>query len=913
LLLGRRQESASLHALLDEARSGQSATIVLRGDAGVGKTALLDDLSRSATDVRLIRTVGVESEMELPFAALQLVCAPILDLAERIPSPQRLALATALGLESAPAPDRYLVGLAVLSLFSEATDTRPLLCIVDDAQWLDRASAQVLAFAARRLLAESVLLVFATRETSDDLAGLPELFVAGLHDAEARELLSLILPWPFDERIRERLLAEARGNPLALLELPRGLPPADLAGGYGLPGSVPLSGRMEESFLRRMEHLSHETMQLLTLAAAEPIGDWGLVSRAAKRIGMAPEAIELADAGGLVDLGGRIVFRHPLVRSAIYGAASAGDRRKLHAALADETDPELDPDRRSWHRARATAGPDEDVAEELELSASRAQARGGLAAAAAFLERAAELTVDPSRRARRAVAAARAKHEAGAPEDAIAWLAAARGGPLDELERAQMDLLRAEIAYSQNRGSDAPPLLLSAARRLERLDIRLARDTYHEAIWAAHFAGRLARGAGILEIARAALSAPRPNGAPLASDLLLDGMATALVKGYPAGVRAMKQAVKAYRSEDVPAEELLRWSWPAAVAAMVLWDDESFVALAGRHVQLARETGALTGLPIALSAQVFAGAFVGDLATAGELIQEMKTITEVIGSRPPPYGPLIVAAWRGNEDETLGLADSAFREAEIRGEGAAIAVAHYALAVLSNSLGRYDKALSAAKASYLPEKEGFTISNFALVEIVEAALRTGARGEATDAADLISQIAQASGADWARGIHARSQALIAGGDQAESYFREALEKLGRTKIQSELARTRLLYGEFLRRENRRVDAREQLRLAHEMFTTTGANGFAERARRELLATGETVRKRTVETLQQLTAQENQIARLAADGRTNPEIGAELFISARTVEWHLRKVYPKLGISSRRQLSAVLANRTRESV
>ena len=891
-------------ALLEAVRGGRSGVLVVRGEAGVGKTALLDYAVESAADLTVARAVGVESESELAFAALHQLCGPMLDRIQKLPDPQREALGTAFGLTLGPAPDRFLIGLAVLSLLSEVAEERPLLCVVEDAQWLDQASAQVLAFVARRLLAESVLMVFGARYSTVELTGLPELVVEGLPASDARELLTAAVRWPLDEQVRERIIAETRGNPLALLELPRGLSPAQLAGGFGLPEVLPLSGRIEESFLRRVDGLPDQARRLLVLVAADPVGDPALVWRAAARLGIGTEAAAPAADAGLVEFGVAVRFRHPLVRSAVYRAASVAARREAHAALAEATDPGVDPDRRAWHAAQATPGPDEQVAAELERSAGRAQARGGLAAAAAFFERAAVLTADATHRARRVLAAAQAKLLAGAPDAALGLVAAAEAGPLDEFERAQADRLRAQIAFTQRRDSDAPVLLLRAAKRLEPLDSGLARETYLDALWAARSARRVGSEGGVREVAAAALAAP-PADPRRVSDLLLDGLATELTEGYEAAAPTLKQAVSECRGSS--SEEVLRWLWPAAVAARILWDDEAFDALATRHIELGRSTGALTGLPIAYTMGILAHVFAGELTSAAQLVEELQTVTEAMQSYLPPYGPVIVAAWRGREGEASVLIEGALREAASRGEGVVTAVAQYARAVLCNGLGRYPEALAAATESDSPDS--LLVSKMVVVELIESAARTGARATATGALARLSEMARVSGTDWVVGIEARSRAMLSEGDAAESCYREAVERLGRTRVRAELARTHLLYGEWLRRENRRVDARQELRRAHEMLTEMGLEGFAQRARQELMATGETVRKRSVETAVDLTPQEAQIARLARDGLSNPEISTQMFISARTVEWHLRKVFTKLGITSRRELRSVLPTRT----
>jgi hypothetical protein len=788
----------------------------------------------------------------------------MLDRLELLPPPQRDALGTAFGLNAKGVPDRFLIGLAVLNLLSGAAEQRPLLCVIDDAHWLDRASAQALAFTARRLFAESVGLLFATRDECEEFRGLPELVVEGLTAADADELLGSVLQGPLDERVRERIVAETRGNPLALVELPRGLTAAELAGGFGLPDAPQLSNRIEESFLRRLGELPEDTQVLVLIAAAEPVGDAALVWRAAERLGLRVEARHHADAAGLLEIGSRVRFRHPLVRSAAYRAASLEDRHRAHAALAAVTDPELDPDRRAWHRAQAAARPDEDVATELERSAGRAQARGGLAAAAAFLDRAVDLTLDPPRRAQRALAAAQAKHLTGASDAALRLLATAEAGPLDELGQARAELLRAQLAYAQNRRSDAPGLLCRAAKRLEPLNVGLARATYLEAMSAAQFAGHFAYGGGLLEVARAALKAPPPEEAPRAADLLLDGLAMQAIDSYAAGAPVVKRALSLFSSEETLDGEELRWLWLASRTAVYMWDDDAWDALATRHVQIARETGALTLLPLALNMRMSAHALSGGLGAADALSEELRAAIEATGTLLPPYGALVVAAWKGREVEAFELIETTTSEVLARGEGLGLTAAQWAGAALFNSLGRTRDALAAAEQT-CERPEHLAFYNWGLVELIEAAVRSGEPERAAEALDALTTRTQASGTDWAVGIEARSRALLSDGEVAENNYRDAVDRLGHTRIRVDLARAHLLYGEWLRRERRRLDAREQLRTAGEIFTAMGAEAFADRAERELLATGETVRKRTVESRDELTAQERQIARLARDG------------------------------------------------
>jgi DNA-binding CsgD family transcriptional regulator len=913
MVRGRSAECTELDRLLETLHSGQSAVLVLAGEAGIGKTALLGYAAERAEGCRSLRAVGVESEMELPFAGLHQLCVPLLARLDRLPAPQEDALGIAFGLTSGSRPDRFLVGLAVLSLLSDAAEERPLLCLIDDAQWLDQSSSQVLAFVARRLAAESIVVVFAERESGelDALAGLPELPLKGLSDVDARELLGSVVSGPLDERIAEQLVAETHGNPLALLELPHGLSPAELAGGFALTTALPLPSLIEESFRQRVERLPDDSQRLLLVAAAEPIGDPRLLWRAAERLGLGPEAVEPAEAAGLITLGARVTFRHPLLRSAIYRAAPAHERRSAHDVLAAATDPALDPDRRAWHRAQAALAPDEAVAAELERSADRARARGGLAAAAAFLERAAALTPDPAHRARRELTAAQAKHEAGAPAAALKLLAAAdQGSPLDELERARLERLHAQLAFASRRGSDAPPLLLAAAKRLEPLDAELARETCLEALAAAIFAGRLGSRHGVSEVAEAARAAPPAPRPARTIDLLLDGLATRFTDGYAAGVPPLRRALDAVSRDEGHSEDDIRWLWLACRIAPDLWEDETWHELATRQLQRARDAGALSVLPLAATYGAGVHVHAGEFAAAAALIEEADAITEATGNAPLGYTSLVLAAWRGEEAQALELIEASREDAAGRGEGRAITLAEYATAVLYNGLSRYQAALAAAQRAC--EYDDLGLFGWALVELVEAGARSGEPELAADALESLSERTSLGGTNWALGIEARSRALLSNGRAAEDLYLEAMERLGRCRIKVHLARAHLIYGEWLRRENRRIDARETLRTGHEMFSAMGAEAFAERAARELLATGEKARKRTPDTRGQLTAQETQIAELAREGHSNPEIGARLFISPRTVEYHLHKVFTKLEISSRNDLQRVLPSEAREA-
>ena len=903
-LAGRAAECATLDRLLAQAHAGQSAALVLRGEPGIGKSALLEYTAQHAEDFRVLRATGVEWEMELPFAGVHQLCAELLDDRERLPAPQQDALATAFGLTSGPQPDRFLVGLAVLSLLSDAPGDCPLVCLVDDVQWLDRSSAQVLAFVARRLAAESVILLFAERDPRrvEELAGLPELRVDGLADASALELLSSVIAAPLDERVRARILAETHGNPLALLELPREFSAQGLAGGFGLPGDRSVPDRIEASFRRRVQELPPATQRLLLLAAADPTGEPALLVRASEEIRVPIRELSAAETSGLVEFGAHVTFRHPLLRSASYRAAGPEDRRDAHRALAKATDADVDPDRRAWHRAHATAQPDEDVALELVRSAARARARGGLSAAAAFLERSAALTPDPARRAKRELEASASKQLAGASREAARLLARAAGGPLDDLDLARLPLLHGQIEVDLSRGVDALPLLLDAAQQLEPLDVPLSRDAYLAALRAASVAGRL--GPGTTGVARAALRAPPAPNEPRAVDLLVDGLAVRFTDGYAAGAAPLKRALTALRREGERNEVSVRWPWFARRVAAELFDDDTWHFLTTRSVQIARESGALAVLPLALNHLAHLRCWEGDLDGASALLDEAAGIAAAIGVEPIIFGSLPLAGLRGNEAVVVDLLQGAIPAAIARGsEGVVLTFSEYAQAVLYNGLGRYEAALAPAQSA--GARDELLLSVLALPELVEAARRCNQADVADAALENLSERTRAAGTEWALGIEARSRALLRDGAAADQLYREAIDRLGRTRTAFELGRAHLLYGEWLRRGRRRIDAREQLRRAQDMFTSMGAQAFAARAGRELLATGETARKRTDQTRDELTAQETQIAQLARGGLSNGEIGARLFISPRTVEYHLHKVFTKLDITSREHLDRVL--------
>jgi DNA-binding CsgD family transcriptional regulator len=905
-LRGRHRECGLLDRLIDAVRAGESRALVLRGEPGVGKTALLDYLVDHASGCVVARAAGVQSEMELAFSGVHQLCAPMLDHLDRLPVPQRDALRTALGISAGSAPDRFLVGLAVLGLLSDVAEQRPLICVVDDVQWLDHASSQVLAFVARRLQAESVGVVLAARTPGEDLAGLPELVVEGLAEGDARSVLDSVLAGPLDVRVRDRIVAETRGNPLALVELPRGLTPAELAGGFGLAAAAPVSGRIEQVFQRRLDALPADTRLLLLVAAAEPVGDPLLVWRAAERLGISTRAATPAAEAGLLEFGTRVLFRHPLVRSVAYRSSLVQDRRDVHRALAEVTDAGRDPDRRAWHRAQAAAGPDEDVAEELERLAARAQARGGLAAAAAFLERAATLTPEPTRRAQRLLAAAQTKRDVGALDAALGLLVAVEAGPPDAARTAEVEYLRGQIALMQRRGTDAARLLLRAARRLDPLDADLARETHLEALGTAMWAGDLDNTASVLEAAKAARVAPPGAKPPRVVDVLLDAFARRLTEGYTAAAPTLTRALELALAPSGADDDRRLWLTSlraGAITALELWDAESAHALAVRLVQSARDTGAVARLQFALNTLAWTHLVAGELTAAAALIEEDRVIAEATGNPLLGNARAALAAWAGREAPASELIEAMLRESTEHGLGRTVDFATYASAVLYNGLGRYGAARDAAWQVF--ERDQLEYGPFVVPELAEAASRTGDTALVTTVLEWLSERTAVTPTDWALGIEARIRALLSEGEAAERFYRESIARLGHSRVRAQLARGHLLYGEWLRRERRRNDARAQLRIAHDMLQAMGIEAFAERARRELAATGETARKRTVDTSLQLTAQEAQIARLARDGLSNPEIGARLFISARTVKYHLSKVFLKLDITSRSQLDRVL--------
>lgn len=902
-LVGRRDEQQQLDQLLKRIRGGSSGVLVLRGEAGIGKTALLLDVRDQASDLRIIALSGAESEMELAYAGVQQLCAPLLGHIDRLPDPQKNALRVALGLRDGAAPDRLLVGLGVLSLLSEAGAERPTICVIDDAQWVDRASRQALVFAGRRLAADRVGMIFAARgsQTDPELSDLPELHLGGLADADARALLSTIMPTRLDEIVRANILAEAEGNPLALLELNRALPPARLAGGYGLASAKPLATRIEQTYSQRLRELPSQTRMLLLLAAAEPTGEPAWLWAAAARLGIGADAVVMAEQSGMVTVDTRLRFRHPLVRSAIYRTASSSERRQAHAALAEVISGPVAHEHRAWHRAHAADAPDETVAMDLERSAERARRRGGSAAAATFLAYAVELTPDPVLRAGRALTAALSKLDAGDPQ-AAAQLLTPVAGAHDELLSARADLVRAKIAFAAKRGRDAPPLLLAAAERLRSVDAALARNAYLDALVAAMIVGRLYSDVdgSAAAIATAARQVSPPPGPATTADLFLDGLVVRLTDGHAAAAPLLRQAISRYLHDDAAGTADPRSHDITLRVLLDLFDQDTYSSLNARQLGLLRAAGELTVLPAALTTHAGACVTAGDFAQAADLLEQSEAISAATGAPPHRSIQTYLAACRGQEQLAKDLAAATIQEATVRGEGSEITVVLFALAVLHNGLAQYDEAFAACTSGL--EYDDVGMYGHLLNEMVEAAARSGRTSVAETAAAQLIERADATGTSTALGYSARAKALLSAGTVAEHQYRSAVTELERSPLKVLTARTHLLFGEWLRRENRRTEARTELRIAYEMFLQMGADGFTERSRRELQAAGEPLRKERADTsTMTLTTQESYIARLAGDGYTNAEIASHLFISPRTVEWHLSKIFAKLGVSSRRAL------------
>jgi DNA-binding CsgD family transcriptional regulator len=905
-LLGREDEQAEIVQLLASVRSGLSAALVLRGEAGVGKTALIDDAVAGAADLEVVRLVGIESEMQLGFAGLHQLLTPFRDDIEASPAPQMRALNAVFGISDDDAPEAFLVGLATLTLLSHAARRRALLIVVDDAQWWDQESADVLGFVARRLYADRVGLLIAVRDPRDRQAALdtvPSVTIEPLSERASVELLASAVEGPVASNVRDRILADALGNPLALLELTRALSAEQLSGVAMLPDPLAFGGHLEARFLRQVRELPAETQRFLLVAAAEPTGDPALVWRAGQHLDFDARALLAAEAEHLISPGPPLRFRHSLIRSAIYHGVSDAERRQAHSALAAATDVESDPDRRAWHRAAAAHAPDEDVAAELEVAANRARSRGGHATTAALLSRAAQLTPDPGRRGLRYFAAAESDFTAGSSPRAHVNLQHALAD-LDGSSLAQARRLEALIFFidmdradTLGRAKRVVPMLLDAAVALGPIDIHSARETLLDAIQMAVYFGT-ASPTTLEEVARAAQSFTLAGGTePTSIDLLLDALAELYVEGYANAVPVLQRALAAIRS-DPAAREFPRRLALGCWAAFALSHDEAVRSVANECVALCRSRGAFQVLPEPLNYLGQWALRTGSLVAAGEYFTEADAMRSLLDRTGPATAELlIVSAWQGRERGVRAAAAERAAIARELGLGLVVDLADYALVLLELGLGNY-RAAAVCRPNFAPD---LALGPFRAVDAIEAHVRGGDHETAVAALEWLSSRARANGSSIDLGLAARGRALLSDDADAEDHYRDALARLGESGAPLHLARAQLLYGEWLRRQNRRRDARVHLSAALETFESAGANAFADRTRVELLATGVNARKRVEETRRDLTPQEEQIARLAAGGATNPEIAARLFISSNTVEYHLRKVYRKLDIKSRREL------------
>ncbi len=908
MLVGRDDETGALEDVLAAVRDGLSGVLVLRGEAGIGKTALLDRAAGMAPDMRVAWVAGVESEMDLGFAGLHQLLVPLLDGLHELPAPQRAALQSAFGLAAGPPPDRFLVGLATLTLLTGAAAGRPVLCVVDDAQWLDRASAEVLGFVARRLFADRVGMLFAVREGEERAVvfeGLPELPVGGLAEDAARELLAAAAGGAVDPRVGARIVAETAGNPLGLVEFGGELTAGERSGAVPLTGPLRFGGRLEKLYLSRVRALPADAQTLLLVLAADQLGDPAKVWRAAGRLGIGPEAVELPGVERLVTGAPSLQFRHPLTRSIVYHGARSVARWRVHEALAAASDPVRDPDRRAWHLAQAVSGPDEEAAGELEASAGRARGRGGWASSAAFLERSAELTQNAARRARRLVAAAGARLAAGETPAARALLDRAAPDLPDPVVSARARRLEGDILFAAGEPAAATSVLLEAARMVAPYDARLARDTLLEA-----FAAQLSsRAAGTAEVLQAVRSAPGVTESPAtAGDLLLDGFAAVAERRFAVGSGLLRQAVAAVTGgQPVPGDAPQRFL-AFRLAVTELYDDSAWRELAGQWVARARARGALAAMVAGLGFQACSQLAEGRFAAAEATIAEARTLAGAMGNRTYLAGlanaELEVLAWRGDQAAARPLAARLLRVAADQGDGHGMQRVHKALAALELGLGNNQEALHYA----LKAVAGQPVLSFQPGPdvLIEAAIRCGDRAAATAALEAVAPRWLACETPWSLGLLARGQALLADDEHAEDGYRLSIERLRQCQVTPELARSHLLYGEWLRRRRRRRGAREQLRAACELFGTLGMEAFAHRAQAELRAAGEHTVARGAAAPDTLTPQEAQIARLAAGGATNLQIAAQLFISASTVDYHLRKVFRKLGVASRVRLAHMLS-------
>ncbi|GAB7043942.1 MULTISPECIES: helix-turn-helix transcriptional regulator [Catenuloplanes] len=908
--LGRRQERAALREHIEAARRATGGAILVTGPAGIGKTALVGETIQAVTGVRVLQTVGAQYDMELPYAALQQLLQPLTDSIESLPEQQAQAVASALGMGMGKtvAPSSVLVALGTLNLLAGTAEDLPVICVVDDAHWLDDASSQALAFVARRLGGMAVSLIFVAREplTSDVLNGVTVLRLHGLEDTDARILLRTSLRAPLDPRVRDRILAEAQGNPLALLELPRSADMGALAGGFGIPAGAQLPRTLEAGFQERLERLPAHARLFLLVASADPTGDPVVVWRAARHLGLDPVSASHGVDSGLMQTDIRIRFRHPLVRSAIYESATSDDRRAVHDALALATDPLIDPERRAWHAAQAAVEPDERLAEELERLANRARARGGLAASGAFLEQSAALTPDIGARARRLLAAALARRECGDFSRALRLVAEAEAAGHDPVVHAEAQVVRARVAFDRGRDESAVRELIAAAKAVGPFDVLLGRDVLFDALAAATFLGRIATWSLTVDLAEAVLGLPVVEDRKRPLDRLLDGLISRITNGGKVDQQAIRPVLALYMKhgseagQDTRADERFGIGelWLACSAAEDIWDDRIFVALARQQLDYARDNGALAAMPVALSYRALSLVHEGRFPPAQRLVDEAYAVSDEIGAPRMAFVDMAIAAWQGDRQRVRKLTEQAAADATARGEGRLLTAAEYATAVHFNGMGEFEAAADACRTAVHLDEPSFPV--WLIPEFVEATARSGQREEALEVVRRLEQVAAGLDTDWCTGTARYIRALVSAGDEADTAYQESITYLARTSGRIHLARARLAYGEWLHGEEHKGRAREQLEAAHEMFLSMGARDFAGRASRALRAATGVVRRHNAGEAA-LTAQEQAVTRLVARGATSKEAAAELFISPRTVDAHLRSIFAKLGVKSRREL------------
>jgi len=909
-LLGRSDEQARLSEQLERARVKESSSLVLHGEAGIGKTALLDDLVARAHDFEIARVAGIEVERQLGFAGLHRLLAPYLARRSALPGPQQSALSAVFGLDNGAPPNLFLVGLATLTLLSEAANDRPLVCVIDDAQWLDGESLAVLAFVARRVQADAIAMIFAVRDpelSPNPLEGLDHLQLGPLSVTDATALIHSSVESTLDRTVATRILDDARGNPLALVELSRRLSDAQLAGGAILPEHLPLSERLERRFLAQSRRMSDDAQLLLLVAAADGSADAVLIERALAVLGVDLETALTTEVSELLGIQPAVCFRHPLMRSAVYRGASDARRQAVHRALASVLDPLRDGDRRAWHLAATVVLPDEEIAAELDDSADRARSRGGYSAEAAFRVRAAELSINDDRRWQRTLAAGRAALNAGAVATAEQSLDRIPDSTDDAVVDAETLRLRGAVHVHQDAHAEAATDFVEAARRLDPNERALAREALLDATNSYLVTRVLAMAESGLghQIAQLVLET-RDDASSLVRDLVLDGWAFHTLGDSGRSGAAMREAGRLLRRVPLDADLIIRLSALGFFTAFQVWDDGALAQWPLRVSQTTREVGALVALRVAIMTLATVDVLFGHFRDAELHHAEHAELTRALGGNPELYRfqELELAAWRGQDAEIRSACEALVRaHDEQSGYGSLVHNAANALIVLDVAAGRYTDAVPHVVRTFVSDPPQFGVH--VLPNMVEVGIRTGDRNIAQDALVRLTTRAESSGTPWAMGLVARCRALATSGANAEQHYLDAISLLGDTLVATDLARAELLYGEWLRRQRRPTDARVHLRLAYDMFDEMGARGFADRAARELAATGEQVRRDPIDSRRELTPQEMQVAQMAAARMTNREIAAQLFISANTVEYHLRKVFRKLGVTSRRELERAL--------